>query len=380
MEYNTKYNRVLVFLFIISCVFLGFIIFLTYIYKANIYTVVYGSYSPAVTGWIKSTSLPQNISDSTSITYNGYIYEIGGMGGNVNSAEIQLPYEIAGSGGVSGNQLSTVYYAPINSNGTIGSWNTTTALPVLYGSVTEYNGYIYEIGANNATSDTEYVYYAKINNNGTIASWNTTSSLPQFLGDTAIAYAGYLYEIGGKTTNISSCTSSSPSFKPTSCPIPTVYYSKINTNGTIGDWNTTSSLPQGIQGPDSVAYNGYIYAVGGEGLTTPLSTVYYAKVESNGTLGSWNTTTSLPQSVSGQSTIIYNGYIYEIGGGSKNSSLVYYAQINSNGTIGAWTATLPLPQNIIDSTSALYNGYVYTLGGYNNSKMLYLSTVYYSKL
>ena len=126
MEYNTKYNRILVFLFIVSCVILGFIIFLTYVYNSNIYTVVYSSYSPSITGWIKSTSLPQNIQNATSITYNGYIYEIGGTGGN---------------GDITGPNLSTVYYAPINSNGTIGSWNLTTALPSLYGSVTEYNGY-----------------------------------------------------------------------------------------------------------------------------------------------------------------------------------------------------------------------------------------------
>jgi hypothetical protein len=365
MEYNTKYNRILVFLFIVSCVILGFIILLTYVYNSNIYTVVYSSYSPSITGWIKSTSLPQNIQNATSITYNGYIYEIGGTGGN---------------GDITGPNLSTVYYAPINSNGTIGSWNLTTALPSLYGSVTEYNGYIYEVEKPNTNNNMTYVYYSKINSNGTIGSWNTTTSLLHSLGGTAIAYNGYIYDIGGSTTNTSICLPSSTYLKQTSCQVPTVYYSQISGNGTIGTWNTTTSLPQGITGLDPIADNGYIYTIGEKGTTTLLPTVYYAKVASNGTLSAWNSTTSLPQDIRGQTTVIYKGYIYEIGGGNKNSSLVYYAPINSDGTIGSWTATSPLPQNITGATSVLYNGYVYNLGGYNNSKMLYLSNVYYAQL
>ena len=91
--------------------------------------------------------------NATSVTYDGYIYELGGTTGT------------AGSG-----VQSTVYYARINANGTVGSWTSTTALPqALYKATSVvYNGYIYELGGNNGTSNQTTVYFAPINGNGTL--------------------------------------------------------------------------------------------------------------------------------------------------------------------------------------------------------------------
>ena len=294
----------------------------------------------------QTTSLPETTVAATSVEYNGYVYEIGGIG--------------------NGAIGSTVYYAPINSNGTFGTWTTTTSLPEITDGATsvEYNGYVYEIGGYNGSAEVSNIYYALINSNGSLGAWTTTTSLPEITdGATSVEYNGYVYEIGGYNG---------------SAHVSTVYYALINSNGSLGAWNTTTSLPETTVAATSVEYNGYVYEIGGYTGSTYVSSVYYAPINSNGTLGTWNTTTSLPEAIDSATSVEYNGYVYEIGGynGSTYVSSVYYAPINSNGTLGTWSATTSLPEATESATSVEYNGYVYEIGGVNYSSG-YASSVYY---
>ena len=292
------------------------VIFFSVVFARNLYAA-----SPT---WSNGISLPQGLYLSTSVQYNGYEYVIGGS----NSLA----------------PLSTVYYSQIGSNGELGSWNTTTSLPVGLGDSTsvEYNGYIYEIGGSNGTANINTVYYSQVGSNGVLGTWNTTTSLPVSLSEaTSIEYNGYIYEIGGNTS-LSPVNSSA-----------SVYYSKIGTNGVLGAWNTATSLPVSLSEATSVEYNGYIYEIGGSsvssGAGTPSSAVYYSQVGTNGVLGSWNTTSALPQNIINSSSVVSNsGYLYELGGATGSSgaiqSTVYYTQIGTSGTIGTWNSTTSLPQ------------------------------------
>ncbi|MEI9914394.1 MAG: hypothetical protein WDN66_05490 [Candidatus Saccharibacteria bacterium] len=285
--------------------------------------------------WSPTTSLPTGTQQATTVANNGYIYEIGG---DTNSLIT----------------VTTVDYAQINSNGTIGSWSPTTSLPVATYLATSvaYNGYVYEIGGSPTNSSlTANVYYAPINTNGTIGSWSPTTSLPAAINDaTSVTYNGYVYEIGGEnnTTNV-----------------PTVDYALINADGTLGSWTSTTSLPNANNSATSVVYNGYVYELGGY-TTTAVATVEYAPINSNGTLGSWTTTTSLPYANYGGTSVIYNGYVYEIGG--YITAAVEYAPLNSDGTVGSWQATASLPIYTFNTASIAYNGYIYDVGGYSNIK------------
>ena len=115
---------------------------------------------------------------------------------------------------------------------------------------------------------------------------------------------------------------------------------KNNINPNIqGSWLSANSLPQGVQDATSIEYNGYIYEIGGayEPSGVSLNSVYYSHINTNGTIGPWNSTTSFPSSISLSTSVEYDGFIYEIGGCQSQSacpvSSVYYAIINSNGTI-----------------------------------------------
>ena len=119
--------------------------------------------------------------------------------------------------------------------------------------------------------------------------------------------------------------------------VSTVYYAPINSNGTLGGWNTTTSLPEATVYATSVEYNGYIYEIGGIGNGAYVSTVYYAPINSNGTLGSWSTTTS-PLEATGQATSVeYNDFVYEIGGSNGNAFISTVYSINTQDLRSGYT-------------------------------------------
>ncbi len=367
----------------------------------------------AIGTWTATTSLPVATSESSSIEYNGYVYEIGGLtsaatavvyyaqitGGTLgtwntttslpaatfNSASITANgyvYEIGGAI-TSHNKTvtqSAVYYALIcttlNSGvggctgtaGTLGTWSTTTSLPVTtdVSTATTNNTYVYLVGGYNGTSIIATVYYALIcttlnsgvggctGTAGTLGTWSTTTSLPTATDyDSVQVNNGYLYEIGGYTT----------------ASTAVVQYALINSNGTLGAWTTTAALPTGTAVITSAVYGGFLYKIGGY-TTANVATVDYAQINNGGpgTLSSWNTTTSLPAATDAATSVAYNGYVYEIGGNSGSvSAVVDYAPINSNGTLGTWTATTSLPAATDAATSVAYNGYVYEIGGYTTA-------------
>jgi hypothetical protein len=68
--------------------------------------------------------------------------------------------------------------------------------------------------------------------------------------------------------------------------------------------------------------------------------------------------------------------VYLLGGynGSAYVSTVYTAPINSDGTLGTWTTGTSLPGALSHSQAIVTKNRVYLLGGYNGSA--YVSTVY----
>ncbi len=247
------------------------------------------------------------------------------------------------------------------------SWTSTNSFPVgtsEHASVV-YNGYVYVIGGQGGTG--KEVYYAPINADGTVGTWNTTTSLPAMRqAPTSVVYNGYVYVMGGYSGSYQS----------------TVYYAQLNANGTVGTWNTTTAMPGPRYRASSAVYNGFVYVLGGRSsASTYNSTVYYAQLNANGTVGAWSTGTALPITLSGQSTSVANGYIYVTGGyNGSYQSTVYYAQLNGNGSVGAWNTNANALLEVRGlHRSAVLNGYVYAIGG-NGNGGVHLSTINYARL
>jgi Carbohydrate binding domain len=309
-----------------------------------------GGNAGQVSTWQTNSSnpLPAGIGGINAVTRNGYVYAISGD-------ESGFP--------------GRPYYAKINANGSIGAW-TQSASPGMSAVVNQMsvtvNGYLYVLGGNNG-GDKKTVQYAHINSDGSLGAWNTTTTLTHTAAlSMAFTANGYIYIVGG---SLGGSTSGD------------YIYGKVNSDGTVSSWTrvTTNAMPA-VKQSSAVAFsNGKVYIVGGDNGAGGggTNTVYYASVDpTTGLLGTWTNataTTPLPAGLTGSSAAVVNGYLYVTGGNTTNLfpdtthmvNSVYYARINSDGSLGAWsTSTNTLPVALETHAMITANGYLYALGGY----------------
>ncbi|MEK7101552.1 MAG: hypothetical protein AAB882_00160, partial [Patescibacteria group bacterium] len=282
-----------------------------------------------VGSWNTTTSLATGVLWHSSVAANGYVYVIGGSVGATPQKNVQ--------------------FAKLNADGTVGTWASTTPLTTAERFHTSIvaNGYVYTIGG--SSSGNNAVQFAKLNTNGTLGSWASTT--PLATGETShstVAANGYIYVIGGNDG------------------VQTrVQYARINADGTIGAWQTAANslLNGGVYNHTSVVANGYAYVIGGFGIdSAATTTVQYSKLNADGTVGTWVTTTPLATEQQLHTSVVANGYVYALGG-SSNQNIVQYAKLNSDGTVGSWQTATALATGEDSATSVVANGYVYVLGG-----------------
>lgn len=138
--------------------------------------------------------------------------------------------------------------------------------------------------------------------------------------------------------------------------INTVYTAQFNSaTGVISSWSSQATLPTAVFGQSMAAYNGFVYVIGGatgSGAGTPVSNVVYAQVQ-NGQIASWNTTTPLPVALILTYTAAIDGFLFVAGGstGGSGLTLVYFAAINSNGSLGPWQTGPVLPSGHSNSSN-----------------------------
>ena len=225
------------------------------------------------------------------------------------------------------------------------------------------------------------------------ASTGTAALTQSSLSD---SYGGMSFAINPATVTASNQTS--------------VYWAKFNTTsqaiespnpgaGTCSAWCTSSSydLPEARRGFSLVAYNGYLYAIGGSDGTNLESTVFIAKIGANGEPQLWHPTdsnknnwvywytdTGLSSARAYHSAFAYNNRMYVMGGDSNTTAnsgsmtTVEIADILPNGRLGTWASGSALPTARYSHSTVVYNDVVYLVGGNNNGTML--GTVHYNKL
>jgi len=309
--------------------------------------------------WVTLNSLPQTLRDLKVAYYNGKVYLTGGYNGNSYS--------------------KAVYYATVNSDGSLSGWTTSPdSLPQATRdhAMVFVDNYLYVLGGHQDDVPTDAIYRAELDYDGTLRSWETSSvSLPQPLwGHAAVTYGGFIYVIGG--TNLADVGTA----------MRKVYYTKVNEDGSLGSWAQTTSLPQPRNSHAALVSNGRIYVIGGaDSSFTSHNTVYYADINSDGSLGSWTlSSSSLPTAITSHSAALYNGIIAVIGGyypypPGTNTNSVYFCNINSDGSLGNWSITTPYPLFFSNSAAFAVNGRIYSLGGYGGPTTYY-NNVYRSDL
>lgn len=157
-------------------------------------------------------------------------------------------------------------------------------------------------------------------------------------------------------------------------------------------------LPVALTGLSLVAYNGFLYAIGGQtSAGTPQTTVYIAKLGANGepqlwhptggTPAYWYSDTALTNARSQFAAVAYNNRLYLFGGLTTSTTVlstntVQFADIRPNGTLTAFTATgmQALTTARYGVTAHIYNGVAYVLGGNATFSGSPVTTVEYARL
>lgn len=258
-----------------------------------------------------------------------------------------------------------IYISPIANAEALGTWNPTTNYPfgVLGESCVAYGGYIYCVGGDSNTTyaQSNSTYYATLSSSGA-GTWNAGTNYPTniYLPSCA-ASGGYIYCVGGLTA---------PGVVTNA-----VYYAPISSSG-IGSWNAANTLPVGLEDPSCAIYGGYIYCVGGiTRATSPYentNATYYATISSSG-VGSWSTTADYPTAVELSSCVTSGGYIYCVGGqydpnqSGYDTNATYFATVSSTG-LSSWARSSNYSFDVSsESCVASSQSYIYCVGGYPES-------------
>ena len=275
----------------------------------------------ACSGWCADSAynLPSALRDHSMIAYNGFVYVLGGLDS-------------------SDSRVSTVYIAKLGANGEPQLWHPTDP---------DKNNWVY--------------WYSDTGLNGSTPKSNMS----------VVAYNNRMYVLGGETN-------SSPG------GITTVEMADILPNGILGTWTTTGmqALPSGagnhMQGVQ--VYNDTMYSIGGfEGASTSSAnlrdTVYYSKLNSDGTMNAWQQTTSFTTARSdfgGSFSYIWGAYIYMGGGCTAVNASGYcttiasdmqLASINADGSLDNWSSLGSLDNTRIGYTLIGWQNGLYRLGG-----------------
>ncbi len=258
----------------------------------------------------------------------------------------------------------------------LGPWQTTTSMTIYRHGLAAVTtgGYIYALGRDGDTGPylANSVERAAINGDGSLNSWQAVSSMLSRRYELAAVTTGnYVYALGGEEGHGGARLSS-------------VERAKINSDGSLDPWQASTPMTITRVGLGAVAVDDYIYALGGNSNSGGLqSSVERAKINSDGSLGSWQAVNSMTIPRYGLGAVAIGNYIYAIGGysGSPLSS-VERAEINNDGSLGSWQAISSMITPRYSLAAVAIANYLYAVGGYfsDGSGNIYLSSVERAKI
>jgi len=235
----------------------------------------------------------------TCVAYNNFLYCIGGETSTTT-------------------QVTNVYRAPINADGTLGTWSQDSSLsmPISRSKAIVTKNRIYLIGGYSSGSYRQYVQTAPINPDGTLGVWVAINQLPQVTGlNSCITYKNNVYIIQNYKTVADA----------------RVYYCYGSDDGYLESWNTGQySCVNDVMYSEVVSNNNFAIVIGGQNTAgTVLSNVYILTINSDGSLGGSTASTSLPAAMYGHKAIVTNSKIYVLGGYNTAAlNTVYYTNYN----------------------------------------------------
>lgn len=296
-----------------------------------------------INGWKEVTPFQLSRRAPAAVTYNGYIYIVGGIDGN-------------------DRYVHQVEYVPILKDGTLGEWQRSS--PIIegrfYNAAVAYDGYIYALGGGSGVTGEQNhpiasVERAKINPDGSLASWQTISHmLTPRRGLKTVLLNNTLYAIGGYDGRF----------------LKSIEQAMIQNDGSLSYWQMEqheSIIDRYIH--SATASDNVIYLLGGH-MRNPnqasYSDVESSRILANKQLAPWQIEKhGLLTSRLVAEAFSLGPFIYIAGGhtGSQRLTSVEVAHINDSGQLEPWRNTSPLPVTRSAYAATTYQNYVYLLGG-----------------
>ncbi len=287
-----------------------------------------------LTTWTTGTTLQATNAYASAFVTKNRVYLLGRYNGSSYSANI--------------------YTATINTYGVIGTWTTLgTSLPVsvAYAELVGYDGYLYLIGGFNG-SYLNTIYRAPINSDGTLGSWSLLSNLPFTSAQSQVVIIkNKIWIIGGYINGVRSNKT---------------YYAELNSTGGISSWTEGLSIPATVSGHHVIVTKSRICVIGGYQNGVEGSDIYCGMTNKVGLITSWETMTPFPETISLGCVHTTSSRVYLLGGNASgvSSDKVYSAVINHDGSIGNWELFGILSGKTVGASLVVTNSSVYLLGGY----------------
>jgi len=282
-----------------------------------------------------------------------------------------------------------IYFVQIEPSGELSRWVKRTLADEdsftdlrWASTVVGEGGQVYVIGASIDSPASAVAHYSIISSTGEIGIWKETE--PPFLASRyyfdTLEYQGRIYVLGG--------WSASEIFDATYY----ASYAPASENGGIQQWATTTPLPTPHFQHSVVEYEGIVYLTGGKDPENNcINGIYSSTIQSSGGLSSWQRVSVLPMQTNGclfdHDSVISGRRLYLIGGMARDESgnrvlndKVYYAPINSDGTLGYWEAvSSPETRRRYHAAVTDAKDRIYVIGG-GQSTDCYQNYVYYTPL
>lgn len=342
------------------------------------YVEIFNAGNKGASSWTNSSNVyTTNRAGAATVAYNGYLYVAGGCSAYTVGATI--------GAGACTTANNTTAYAPLNPDGSIGSWtagpNLTASNARAGGCLVVQGGYLYYAGGvDNTLTAVSTVLYSQIGANGVPGSWSqATNGLPAaraFVG--CSTFSDRIYVTGGEDTASTEQTS--------------VYYSPaLASGGNISStWTTVGTGFTGARARHAtVIVGGYLFVMAGDAGGSSNVGLYDVQSialnpSTGATSGSWQYSRELPQGTSFPAFFAANGYIYIIGGRTAATSCLantYVVSVNSSGRLGTWSQSI---NNFTTArfgvAGAYYNGYYYASGGDDCTNIISSNVIQYGGL
>jgi uncharacterized repeat protein (TIGR01451 family) len=236
---------------------------------------------------------------------------------------------------------------------------------------------LYVIGGTDDDGDVRATVYSSIISDvyGALTPWQTDKSLPApRTGAGSAVFTGTgdistLYVVGG--------------LQPGWTATDTIFRAQVdNATGQIqGDWTTDArQVPVPLYYAEvvqhSIGSEHYLYVIGGTNGAESYDSVYFAPIDPDGSLGSFATTSPLPERLFDGYAVVYNGVetdtVYYVGGAyitgtfdTRATYEVYFADFLPSGELSSWQRSEgALPRNLYAHSGSLINrGEIMLAGG-----------------